>query len=171
MSWTTERIELLQKLWLEGWSASRIAAELANGITRNAVIGKVFRLGLSGRNPRVAGNSSAAHCQNKQARRTDQRQATQPKIIGNTALIMHPLEIEIQAPRRVAEVVVPISEPVTIMDLRESMCRWPIGDPAQPDFRYCGAKKIPGSSPYCACHSAIAFQNPFDKRRHRSAQS
>jgi GcrA cell cycle regulator len=50
MSWTNERIELLQKkLWLEGWSASRIAGELAHGITRNAVIGKVYRLGLSGR--------------------------------------------------------------------------------------------------------------------------
>jgi GcrA cell cycle regulator len=46
MSWTNERIELLQKLWLQGWSASRIAGELACGITRNAVIGKVYRLGL-----------------------------------------------------------------------------------------------------------------------------
>jgi GcrA cell cycle regulator len=49
MSWTNERIELLQKLWFEGWSASRIAGELACGITRNAVIGKVYWLGLSGR--------------------------------------------------------------------------------------------------------------------------
>lgn len=176
MSWTNERIELLQKLWLEGWSASRIAAELADGITRNAVIGKVFRLGLSGRQSNAAGsfhaagNSSVVDCQNKQARRTE-RQAAQPQFAGNTALVMHPLEIEVEAPQRAVEVVVPISEPVTIMDLRESMCRWPIGDPAQPDFRYCGAKKIPGPSPYCACHSAIAFQSPFDKRRHRPALS
>src|SRR5271165_418649 len=49
MSWTDERIELLQKLWLQGMSASKIASELANGLTRNAVIGKVYRLGLSGR--------------------------------------------------------------------------------------------------------------------------
>ena len=49
MSWTDERVELLRKLWLEGFSASKIAAQLANGITRNAVIGKVHRLGLSGR--------------------------------------------------------------------------------------------------------------------------
>ena len=55
MSWTNERIELLQKLWLEGWSASRIAGELACEITRNAVIGKVYRLGLSGRPMRVRG--------------------------------------------------------------------------------------------------------------------
>ena len=49
MSWTDERVELLKKMWLEGLSASQIANELAHGITRNAVIGKVHRLGLSGR--------------------------------------------------------------------------------------------------------------------------
>jgi len=171
MSWTNERIELLQKLWLEGWSASRIAAELADGITRNAVIGKVFRLGLSGRDPKAAaGSRSASHPPNKQARPADQRHAARPQIIGNTALVIEPLEIEVPAAQWAGEVVVPISEPVTIMDLRESMCRWPIGDPAQSGFRYCGAKKIPGPSPYCACHSAIAFQTPYDRRRHRPAE-
>ena len=49
MGWTEERVELLKKLWLEGFSASQIAAELGDGVTRNAVIGKVHRLGLSGR--------------------------------------------------------------------------------------------------------------------------
>jgi GcrA cell cycle regulator len=167
MSWTNERIELLQKLWLEGWSASRISVELANGITRNAVIGKVFRLGLSGRSGKVAqGNPPASH--HKQARRAAQRHAAGPQIIGNTALVMHPLVIDAPLPQQAREVVVPIAEPVTILDLRESMCRWPIGDPAQSDFRYCGAKKIPGRGPYCACHSAIAFHNPqHDRRRQR----
>ena len=49
MSWTDERVELLRKLWQDGLSASQIAGELGNGITRNAVIGKVHRLGMSGR--------------------------------------------------------------------------------------------------------------------------
>src|SRR5450631_3300363 len=49
MSWTDERVELLRQLWLDGRSASQISAELGLGITRNAVIGKVHRLGLSGR--------------------------------------------------------------------------------------------------------------------------
>src|SRR5688572_2152409 len=48
MTWTDERVELLKKLWADGLSASQIAGELG-GITRNAVIGKVHRLGLSGR--------------------------------------------------------------------------------------------------------------------------
>ena len=48
MSWTDERVELLKKLWTDGLSASQIAAQLG-GVTRNAVIGKVHRLNLSGR--------------------------------------------------------------------------------------------------------------------------
>src|ERR1043165_7469683 len=49
MGWTEERVELLKKLWLEGLSASQIAGVLGEGVTRNAVIGKVHRLKLSGR--------------------------------------------------------------------------------------------------------------------------
>src|SRR6201996_4163483 len=48
MGWTDERVELLKKLWQDGLSASQIAKQLG-GVTRNAVIGKVHRLGLSGR--------------------------------------------------------------------------------------------------------------------------
>ena len=48
MNWTDERVELLKKLWADGLSASQIASQLG-GVTRNAVIGKVHRLNLSGR--------------------------------------------------------------------------------------------------------------------------
>ena len=58
MSWTDERVARLAKLWAEGLSASQIAADLG-GVTRNAVIGKVHRLGLSGR-AKPAGKSNAA---------------------------------------------------------------------------------------------------------------
>ena len=49
MSWTDEKVELLRQLWLDGRSASQISAALGQGLTRNAVIGKVHRLGLAGR--------------------------------------------------------------------------------------------------------------------------
>ncbi|MCI0737240.1 MAG: GcrA cell cycle regulator [Beijerinckiaceae bacterium] len=171
MSWTNERIELLQKLWLEGWSASRIAVELAHGVTRNAVIGKVYRLGLSGRAKPVLGTVTASPSHHKPARRPVQRHASGPQIVGNTALALHTLAMDAPAPQRAREVVVPISEPVTILELRESMCRWPIGDPTQPEFRFCGAKKLPGQGPYCACHSGIAYQSPHDRRRERRQQN
>ena len=48
MAWTEDRVELLKTLWAEGLSAAQIANKMG-GVTRNAVIGKVHRLGLSGR--------------------------------------------------------------------------------------------------------------------------
>jgi len=176
MSWTNERIELLQKLWLEGWSASRIARELACGITRNAVIGKVYRLALSGRVKARSGNGPGSPPHQKAPRRPAHRHAdnprtVSPRIAGNTALAFHPFENDAPAPQTVRDVVVPIAEPVTILELRESMCRWPIGDPAQPEFRYCGAKKLPGQGPYCACHAAVAYQSQHDRRRERRPQN
>jgi GcrA cell cycle regulator len=165
MSWTNERIELLQKLWLDGWSASRIAAELGPPITRNAVIGKVHRLGLSGRAKATPSNVLDPSAHQKVPRRPH-RHITH-HVVGNTALALNPLVIELPQLETAREVVVPISEPVTILELRESMCRWPIGDPAQPEFRFCGAKKLPGQGPYCACHSSIAYQTHHDRRRER----
>ena len=70
------------------------------------------------------------------------------------------------APRVMLEdVVIPITERVTIMDLRESMCRWPLGDPTNPDFRYCGAKMQIGAGPYCLAHARVAYQPAQDRRR------
>jgi|SRR5579875_4177980 GcrA cell cycle regulator len=170
MSWTNERIEMLQRLWLEGCSASRIAGELGAGITRNAVIGKVYRLGLSGRAKADSGHAPAASVHQRAARRAAQPRQSMQASIGNTALALEPLVVEAPRPQPAEVIVVPICEPVTIMDLRESMCRWPIGDPSSADFRFCGAKKLPGQGPYCACHSSLAYQGQHDRHRERPQQ-
>jgi GcrA cell cycle regulator len=175
MSWTDERIDQLQSMWLQGMSASRIAKELANGLTRNAVIGKVYRLGLSGRaKPPTA--SVASHSQprpqQKSTHRASTPRASSPMVQGNTALAMQPMMSAAPAiaPAPNKDIVIAMSEPVTILDLRESMCRWPIGDPTAPEFRFCGAKKLPGVGPYCACHAGVAYQPQQDRRRPRPAQ-
>jgi GcrA cell cycle regulator len=62
--------------------------------------------------------------------------------------------------------VIPFSERVTIMELRDSMCRWPMGDPTTPEFRFCGGKAITGL-PYCPHHSRIAYQPAAERRRER----
>src|SRR5581483_8070971 len=82
MGWTDERVELLKKLWSDGLSASQIAAELG-GITRNAVIGKVHRLGLSGR---AKSPSSAAPRPRKARTSGHMLRVSRPQIRGNTAL-------------------------------------------------------------------------------------
>src|SRR5437660_1693468 len=80
MTWTDERVETLKKLWTEGLSASQIAAELG-GITRNAVIGKVHRLGLSGR---AKSPSSAAPRPRKARPHSHMLRVSRPSIRGQS---------------------------------------------------------------------------------------
>jgi GcrA cell cycle regulator len=68
--------------------------------------------------------------------------------------------------RRRDEAVVPRLEGVTIMELREGVCRWPLGDPTSPDFRYCGARAVEGL-PYCSHHAQIAYQPSVERKRLR----
>jgi GcrA cell cycle regulator len=142
MGWTDERVELLKRLWADGLSASQIAAELG-GVTRNAVIGKVHRLALSGR----------------------AKQSGTPRTvtIGNTALKLH----RAPQPRRLPvleDVVVPIPLKKSIIELNEHTCRWPIGDPTEEDFSFCGHEPRE-NSPYCEYHARVAYQPQLERRR------
>ena len=53
------------------------------------------------------------------------------------------------------------------MDLREGMCRFPLGDPATPAFRFCGARANEGL-PYCPYHAQIAYQPATERKRLRA---
>lgn len=173
LSWTEDRVELLRKLWLDGLSASRIAIELAGGVTRNAVIGKVHRLGLSGRVKAQQAQSSARLRPAKPQApiRSPMQQRPSMPMRGNTALALDVRSITALQPCRASSEsnVVAMTETVTIMDLRESMCRWPVGDPSSSDFRYCGGKAPVGQGPYCSLHSRMAYQPTQDRRVRKSA--
>ena len=159
MSWNDERVELLSKLWLEGRSASQIAAELGLGVTRNAVIGKVHRLGLSGR-AKVPAHAAAPRVRPKQKPNEERAPvpvAAEPKGPADDGVPVPP-------PRPIADVVIPFSTRVTIMELRDTMCRWPIGDPPSADFRYCGSR-TGDTGPYCQEHARMAFQPTQERRR------
>jgi GcrA cell cycle regulator len=170
MSWTDERIEQLKQHWTEGKSASQIASLLGNGISRNAVIGKVRRLGLTGRaksptsggsRPRRPPTSPAAH--RPPAPRPI---STAPRMTrGATALAIVPEALAEADPEVLESVVVPMSLRVTIIELREAMCRWPLGDPTSSEFRYCGSPTASG--PYCAYHGGLAYQPAQERRRER----
>ena len=171
MSWTDERVELLKKLWLDGRSASQISSELGGGVTRNAVIGKVHRMGMSGRaKAPEAVPVAAARPRDKQPARTVTPRPTAPLVRGNLALSVAPRPVAQAAPRQLAEVVIPISERVTLMELKETMCRWPLGDPTQRDFRFCGLKSSGGLGPYCGYHAGVAYQPTQDRRRDRDRE-
>ncbi len=173
MSWTDERVEQLRQHWIEGKSASQIATLLGHGLTRNAVIGKVHRLGLSGRakSPSSAPPRARPAPPQQQARRpAPPRAASIPQRIvhGATALAMAPIALAEAEPEAFESVVLPMSLRVTIVELKEAMCRWPLGDPASPDFRYCGSPVAGG--PYCGHHARLAYQPAQDRRRERDRQ-
>ncbi|OQM73651.1 GcrA family cell cycle regulator [Manganibacter manganicus] len=172
MNWTDERVELLRKLWSEGLSASQIAAQLG-GVSRNAVIGKVHRLKLSGRGrasttpPRQKKASSAgASVARTVSRASSPRQVT--ATIGATALQMQ-LDAEPAArqyTRPVENVVLPISRHLRLVELTERTCKWPNGDPLSEEFHFCG-NDTAESGPYCTYHSKLAFQPAAERRRSR----
>jgi len=163
MSWTDERVELLKKLWSDGLSASQIAAELG-GITRNAVIGKVHRLGLSGR--ATSSRSSSPRPRRTHVARTSRASSLLFGTRGNTALKPQ-FEAEPDlAPAPLAELVIPLNERASIMTLKEAMCRWPIGDPGEPEFHFCGRKTC-AQLPYCEHHARMAYQPAPARRRER----
>ena len=169
MNWTDERVDLLKRLWAEGLSASQIAAELGGGISRNAVIGKVHRLGLSGR---VKPAAALAPARPRKPRAPSHPLTTVFAVHGNAALAHVPAPEPLAQPLvevvRAPELVPLECERVTIMELRECMCRWPIGDPSREEFRFCGSRTAPGVS-YCTHHTSIAYQPAFDRRARRPA--
>ncbi len=223
MSWTDERVETLKKMWAEGQSASQIAKELG-GVTRNAVIGKVHRLGLSNRagagpatggpapatpvsappssgpgprpaapdrSPRArapvdddADNFDAAEEDLDDADDTTLADADTadddedesddiPMSPARRAIIPagQPLppqpsanEISPEALAKVTEVE-KSARKLTLMELTEKTCKWPVGDPATDNFWFCGLPVQPGK-PYCEAHVGVAFQ-PMSARRDR----
>lgn len=187
MSWTDERVEALKAMWVEGKSASQIAKELG-GVTRNAVIGKVHRLGLSNRGPNgeraeepaapepepapepaaePAMNAPEAAEVRSGAKETNvTAMRPRPTAIAGQPQPPQPAGAEIspEALANLAEVA-KRAKRLTLMQLTERTCKWPVGDPATDDFWFCGLPTVPGK-PYCETHVAVAFQ-PMSARRDR----
>lgn len=173
MNWTDERVEMLKKLWADGLSASQIAAQLG-GVSRNAVIGKVHRLNLPGRaksggqtKVRTKRPTTPARTPNYASRVAGQTR-TVTRSAGATAL---KTETEVVAYQQIdtrpaEDVVVPISRRLELVQLTEKTCKWPMGDPLQEGFHFCG-NDSGESSPYCGYHAKLAFQPSNERKRNR----
>jgi GcrA cell cycle regulator len=177
MGWTEERVELLKKLWLEGLSASQIAGILGEGVTRNAVIGKVHRLKLSGRAKPASTPRARTPGRSAPRRHTSVGSATRsigmmkPRSMGSapmhgaTALkISEEFEADLYVAPQVEELVIPVEERKSLLQLNEQTCKWPIGDPLNSDFYFCGQHSLEGK-PYCDFHSRRAYHQ-IEKKRH-----
>jgi len=195
MSWSDERVELLKKLWGEGQSASQIAKELG-GVTRNAVIGKVHRLGLSNRNGSGATGADSATKAKPAPKPEPKAKPAKPAAKAAPKPTPEAKEPASPAPAATpvsrAKQIIPAGQPLppqpsaneidpaalakvseiekkakrlTLMELTERTCKWPVGDPATEDFWFCGLPVQTGK-PYCEAHVGVAFQ-PMSSRRDR----
>ncbi|OZB20338.1 MAG: GcrA cell cycle regulator [Rhodobacterales bacterium 34-62-10] len=210
MSWTDERVELLKKMWGEGQSASQIAKELG-GVTRNAVIGKVHRLGLSNRAGAAPAPAAAPAAAPKPEAKPKAAPAKPVEVKARPAakpaprIVEDEVEVDVEeddieedvATRQVTvphtrKAIIPAGQPLppqpsaneispealakvseiekkarrlTLMELTERTCKWPVGDPATENFWFCGLPTQPGK-PYCEAHVGVAFQ-PMSSRRDR----
>ena len=166
--WTDARVEELRKLWTDGLSASQIAMRLGGGVTRNAVIGKLHRLGLSGR-------TLPARVSSKPRRPREPSHPSRPSLMPTAGATALKPQIEAKPmlrpepePEPIRLVDLPKGKRVNILMLTEKTCRWPIGDPGSEDFCFCGAAPRVGS-PYCTHHARMAYQPVHDRRRLRAA--
>ncbi len=153
MSWTNDRVDTLKKLWNDGESASVIAHSLGE-VTRNAVIGKVHRLGLAGRTNQSRKRSTARPRSLFPARAPSRNIRSEPRARRDWQSRSR------TAPKRVPvlpELGAPTDRPITVQTLTGITCRWPIGDPKMHGFHFCGRDK-PEGRPYCGHHAAIAFR-------------
>lgn len=135
MTWNDDNIATLKKLWADRFSASQIAAVIG-GITRNAVIGKVHRLNLSGH----------------------PRPLPRPRVKARTRSRLKCPAVCRDAPSKPRQRDLPELGPapaylVRVRELTAKHCRWPEGDPKNPEFHFCGRQALPGQ-PYCPHHKA-----------------
>jgi GcrA cell cycle regulator len=149
MGWTDERVTMLKKLWLEGLSASQIAKQLG-GVTRNAVIGKVHRLGLSGR--AAPSQPSRPAFRPQRARPAAAQPAPRREPAPRPAVPPTPLAPMVDLPGT-----------ATVLTLGAHMCKWPIGDPSTDEFSFCG-RRAGSEGPYCIEHARVAYQPPQKKK-------
>jgi GcrA cell cycle regulator len=173
MPWTEERVETLSKLWADGLSASKIAAKLGMGVTRNAVIGKVHRLNLAGRaaQPRTAEPRSPRKTREPSHPGRPSSNGPTTQTAGNTVLKPfvrpEPRPQALAAPQPLRLLDLPKDGRITILHLSDKTCKWPIGDPGAEDFCFCGHSPR-DASPYCEYHARLAYQ-PMQDRRHRKS--
>lgn len=172
MAWTDERIAQLKKLWEEGKSASQIAEILGDGMSRNAVIGKAHRLGLSSRPSPL--KQAAAAAAPTPAAGAPAAPTPIPAPAAIPAAPLTPPKAAVPAseaalkPRPVAAAPAPAAKPgkdgkVSLLELNDRICKWPIGHPDEADFHFCGKPVNPGF-PYCGEHCLVAYQAQLPRK-------
>lgn len=167
MAWTDEMVDQLREMWKQGLTTGEIGKRL--GVSKNSIVGKVHRLGLSGRpSPIKKKDETEAPAEKKEATENVAK-TTKPKV--EKAPAPKAPKVEKKAEEKVeVEEKIEISAPAphhhngktSLTDLDNHTCRWPIGDPKDENFHFCGRKVRIGQT-YCDEHANIAYVKAVKK--------
>jgi len=153
--WTEDRILRLTALWLEGRTAAAIACDLGRGVSRCAVLGKVYRLGLArGPEARRARPAAPLRATVRQAVVALRPAARSPGAVKARSAVAPSAEM----------IAAPPDPTATILSVRVGQCRWPYGYSGEAGFGLCGRPVARGA--FCAAHAAVGYQ-----KRSGSAES
>ena len=155
--WTPERIEKLIELWTAGRSASEVSRAFGGIVSRSAVIGKVHRLGIQ----RGAKTRHSPRSGNPRVPRTPGPKTFIARSLVSPVAVWakgrFPAQITVDEPA-------PVEQRKTIATLTNTCCRWPVGEPSDPEFHFCGANRIPGL-PYCEPHAKRAYTPTYYQQK------
>lgn len=170
MAWTEQMVEDLRKMWKEGLTTGEIGKRL--NVSKNSIVGKVHRLGLSGRPSPIKKKSE----DNTANAAKEAKAPAAEKAEKKTVEPVKPAAPAKALPQKAAEPAAKEFEPrlahkepakkhngfVSLTDLDCHTCRWPIGDPKDENFHFCG-KKIKIGQTYCDEHASVAYVKPAKK--------
>ena len=150
--WPESIVEQARDLAAQGFSANQAASQIP-GMTRNGILGLGFRRGFQffGKGGVYTDQSKPRAVQEAKPRKP--RQATRPRRATSVKI-----EIIYEEPRM-----------VTLMELGDDECKFPLGDPLHESFRYCGAHRVFGRS-YCGLHCRASYETPQERERARKEQ-
>lgn len=166
MTWCDKSLSLLKTLWDDGHSASTIAREInaatGQNLSRSAIIGKRFRIGLPGR----------AHETKRGGSRRKIVKTWATDGLHNRPAYKEPAPTVMEYPPLVPDGAIEYEARrvelglTALADLKDHHCRWPIGDPRSAEFGFCGATAV-RAQPYCAHHTHRAAPEISSRPRPR----
>lgn len=161
MAWTDDMIDKLTKLWQKGLTTNEIAKEL--GVSKNSIVGKVHRLNLTSRPSPIKKKDDESEIT---ATSAPVEPEVQEKPIKSSKKALKEPEIKEPSEALPKEPTSPVVQKnkrgIKLSELDSHTCRWPIGDPKDDNFCFCGAKVRTGQT-YCDEHAAIAYVKPNKK--------
>lgn len=148
MAWTDEMINKLRQLWDKGITTNDIAKEL--GLSKNSVVGKVHRLNL---------DSRPSPIKKKEEEKNILEEGE--KALSSDTTVKQPVH-GFKTSENLSSTDQNKNTCIKLSELDSHTCRWPIGDPKDDNFCFCG-KKVRAGQTYCDEHAAIAYVKPIKK--------